>query len=155
MTPGRHVLEAVSLAGRLLPGSCPDSGTSSDILLKPNVASSVSGEVRYGSELAIMKRAPPPQTGGGDHMKPSTPVTVHRAQRGCREGGFCGSEGRYGAMCRRLHAGIQGAVSNCKPRCPIRVETEEDPIQFAEKVQGEVRLVMTCHVNTMVVPKAY
>lgn len=69
-------------AGRLLPGSDPESGTSSDILLKPNVASWVSGEARYGSEVAIMKRAPPPQTGGGDRMKPSTTVTVHRGQRG-------------------------------------------------------------------------
>lgn len=89
-------------AGQLLPGSDLESGTSSDFLLKPNVASWVSGEARYGSEVAIMKRAPPPQTGGGDRMKPSTMVTVHRGRRGVLW--WEGAPQRRAVVCRRLHS---------------------------------------------------
>lgn len=59
LTRGRHVLEAALLPAGCFLAAAPKSGTSSDILLKPNVASWVSGEARYGSEVAIMKQAPP------------------------------------------------------------------------------------------------
>lgn len=63
----------------------------------------------YGSEVAIMKRAPPPQTGGGDRMKPSTAVTVH--------GGGGWAEGRrVGWGGRRLERG-RGGHHGDEQRC--------------------------------------
>lgn len=72
----------------------------------------------YGSEVAIMKRAPPPQTGGGDRMKPGTAVTVHGGRRGGVWGGVGGvsggGRGRHGDE-QRCTAGFTRAVSTAPP----------------------------------------